>query len=357
MPRLNRLRVVVAGAGAVGSATSFALAAEGAQVILVDPAPIGDNASGVAAGMLAPAFESVLDPVSAGHFELLRQARDRWAALPQALQRAGVAAERCGALWVSDPASQQRILAELGRRGAAAAAIGRDEAQTLSPGLVAPDGAVLSVEDWRVEPAAALAGLRAAFGELGGQLWSERLVGAEDGQAILADGERLMADAVVLATGMAPEGFSERLPEAALLQPIKGQIARTAAAAPLGGPVVRAEGVYVAPMAAGAVVGATMQAGLADRGVDPETIVALQARGAGLFPSLAKARVGGQAGVRAATPDGLPLAGPSRAPRMHLAAGARRNGWLLAFEIAAQVVAVLSGQDGRPEFEPARFSR
>jgi len=33
---------------------------------------------GVAAGMLAPAFESALDPSSFGHFALLRTARDLW---------------------------------------------------------------------------------------------------------------------------------------------------------------------------------------------------------------------------------------------------------------------------------------
>ena len=56
------LRVLVAGAGAFGTAIALELARGGAEVVLADPAGVGDNASGAAAGMLAPAFEALLDP-------------------------------------------------------------------------------------------------------------------------------------------------------------------------------------------------------------------------------------------------------------------------------------------------------
>ena len=69
--RLKGLRVIVAGSGAVGQVAALKLLDEGAEVRLFDPAPLGANASGVAAGMLAPAFEAVLDPLAAGHFGLL----------------------------------------------------------------------------------------------------------------------------------------------------------------------------------------------------------------------------------------------------------------------------------------------
>ena len=48
-------KITVAGAGALGLTTALALADAGAQVTVFDPAGLGDNASGVAAGMLARA--------------------------------------------------------------------------------------------------------------------------------------------------------------------------------------------------------------------------------------------------------------------------------------------------------------
>jgi len=93
MNDVRGLRVVVAGAGAIGSVTALVLARRGARVLLADPAVRGDNASGVAAGMLAPACEALLDPASAGHFSLLKDARDAWDRvlpdLAQMLDRSG----------------------------------------------------------------------------------------------------------------------------------------------------------------------------------------------------------------------------------------------------------------------------
>ncbi|MFN9033566.1 MAG: FAD-dependent oxidoreductase, partial [Alphaproteobacteria bacterium] len=56
--------MIVVGAGVFGLATGLALAEAGLKVRLVAETASGLTASGVAAGMLAPAFESVLDPPS-----------------------------------------------------------------------------------------------------------------------------------------------------------------------------------------------------------------------------------------------------------------------------------------------------
>jgi len=74
------MRVVIAGAGALGACLAFALARREARVTLVDPAPEA-SASAVAAGMIAPVFESVLDADTAVEFELLRRAAGLWDAL------------------------------------------------------------------------------------------------------------------------------------------------------------------------------------------------------------------------------------------------------------------------------------
>ncbi|MEI9890902.1 MAG: FAD-dependent oxidoreductase [Caulobacteraceae bacterium] len=78
MSEVKGLRVVVAGAGAIGSVCALILARRGAKVVLADPAAVGDNASGVAAGMLAPVSEVLFDATSQGHLPLLRAALDSW---------------------------------------------------------------------------------------------------------------------------------------------------------------------------------------------------------------------------------------------------------------------------------------
>jgi glycine oxidase len=344
MARLSGLRVLVAGAGAVGSTVALRLQDEGADVVLADPAPLGANASGVAAGMLAPAFEATLDPVSAGHFNLLRTARDLWPELAARLAGFGAGLDLSGALWVGDEASNQAAVARLTALGAQAEQLDAAQTRRLSPGIEAPAGAVFSPEDWTLEPMQMLRALRGAFEVGGGVVTADRVrVGQEIG-----------ADVLVLATGLS----ADAPPGMVTLTPIKGQLALLSAAAPRQGPVARTEGIYVVPRGAGPVVGATMEAGACDLEVEPDAIDRLKAAAARLYPALGSAEAKGFAGVRASTPDGLPLAGRSRMPDVRLAMGARRNGWLLAPLIAEAIADDLSG--GRPGrwarmLDPARF--
>lgn len=358
MSRLAGLRAVVVGAGAVGSTVAFVLQARGAAVTLVDPAALGDNASGVAAGMLAPAFEAVLDPASAGHYSLLKAARDAWPALAEAAGLEGLL-DRSGALWVDTEAALDAMQARLRTAGSAAERLSAAEAARLSPGLEAPAGAVLTPDDWRIEPLEALRTLRAAFLAGGGQARVASMTAAAHGQTTLANGERLAADAVILCTGLAPDGMIESPGVLARLEPIKGQIVCFDGAGPTGGPAVRAPGLYVTPHADGPAVGATMEAGRVDRTVDSEAVERLAGLAAALYPALKGARGSGAAGVRAGTPDGLPLVGRPGGEGPWLALGARRNGWLLA-PLMAQILAdSLAGDDPGPfaaGFDPGRFS-
>ena len=352
MARLTGRRIVVAGAGAIGSVLALRLQAEGAQVLLADPAPLAANASGVAAGMLAPAFEAVLDPISSGHFELLKAARDLWPALAERLPGAGL--DRSGALWVGDEASNAAVLARLEALGAEAEALGAAAAEALSRGLLAPAGAVFTPEDWTLEPAAMLAALQNA----GEQRRAAAVQAWSGDRASLSDGSTMPADTLVLAAGLAAEGLADPPPELQALQPVKGQIATLAGTEPRGGPVARGEGIYVVPRAAGPIAGATMEGGVRDVVVDPGAVERLRRAAASLYPALANASAVGAAGVRAATPDGLPLVGESRTPGVWLAMGARRNGWLLAPLIAEVLADQLAGGDGGPwakGFAPGRF--
>jgi len=101
-----------------------------------------------------------------------------------------------------------------------------------------------------------------------------------------------------------------------------------------------------------------MEPGLADTAPDMAALSPLVQAAGRMFPALACATFGLSAGVRAATPDGLPMAGPSKTAGVVLAVGARRNGWLLAPLVARIVTACVQGRDPGPyaaRLAPSRF--
>ena len=335
-------KITVAGAGALGLTTALALADAGAQVTVYDPAGPGDNASGVAAGMLAPVFEAVLDAAAAPHFDLLLAARDLWPALEA---RIGVVVDRSGAVATGDPAYLSGVDGRLHGLGLHPAELERRALDGLAPGLAPEWGRGLLVrEDWRIEAGPTLAALGRAAEAAGVEFRSAAATGFEGG-------ERL-----VIATGGGRD-LAVVAPELSQLSPIKGHILRTRDV-DYRGVVVRGPGAYVTGAPGGLTVGATMQAGVEDRAVEPEQVAPLQAAGARLFPQLAEARFAAETGVRAATPDGLPLVGRGRHHGVLLAAGARRNGWLLAPLVARLIVACVTEGEAGPYAErlsPARF--
>ncbi len=348
MNDLQGLRVVVAGAGAVGSVVALSLIRRGARVVLADPGVQGDNASGVAAGMLAPVFETLLDPVSADHYLILKSARDAWTPLLQAdpglppLDRAGAL------LQVSAPDVGQALLARAGVIGAPLEAMDGAEARRRAPGLAGEGTFLFTPDDWRLDPRAMLGALHTALEAAGGRRLAASASRWRDGLALFEDAEPLAADALVLATGAGGGG----------LTPIKGQILRFDGFGPTTGPAVRGQGVYAAPSAQGMIVGATMEEGRLDRAIDPEAVARLRAAAARLYPALGEIAASAYAGVRAATADGLPLVGPTGETGVFAARGARRNGWLLAPLMAAVIAERLAGPPLSPAaraFDAVRF--
>ena len=329
--------VMIAGAGVLGLATALALADAGCDVTVCDPG--GANASSIAAGMIAPVFEAVLDPAARAHFDILLAARDLWPALAQ---RAGIALDRCGAVAVGSDRWLEDVVKGFGALGITPTEISGDTAIALAPGL-AMDGcrAVMTREDWQLDAPSSLVALRDAAFAAG--------VAFERGRV----GDDYKADVLVLATGADPNTLA---PELERLTPIKGHIVRIAA--PTFGAVVRGDGVYVTPGAT-TTFGATMEPGRSDSTVDATQTQPVLEAARRLFPGLAGLPVEATAGVRAATPDGLPMVGPSVRPGILLAVGARRNGWLLAPLVAQIITAYVIGRDPGPyaaRLDPARFT-
>lgn len=344
MAELSGMRLAVIGAGVFGLCTALRAAHAGATVEVWDPAPLGDNASGVAAGMIAPVGELLFDPIGRDHFALFKAGRDGWRdieVLAPALQ-----IDRSGAIFsFSDDADRDEAELSLSSKGASLDRLGPQATPSLFNQTGRPQ--LFTREDWRVDAPAALHALQVSILAYGGVF----KIGS------LTPGDLESFDAAVLAAGQGSRAFEAVAPELNVLQPIKGQIVRFAGG-PSNGPMLRTRDIYLAPQAGGLLAGATMEIGRSDRSLDPVALQGMRAKAVSLSPALADLPFDGLAGVRASTPDGLPMAGPSSRAGLHLAVGARRNGWLLAPLVSQIVLSYLSGGDSGPfatALDPRRF--
>ncbi len=329
--------IVVIGAGILGLAVAVELTVRGRDVCVVDP---GDpNASSVAAGMIAPAFESVLEGADAARAELLRAAGGLW---PSFARSYGLTLDHRPAEWRGpDPDSMATRLGDLGFRFELRA------------------GTVAALDDMRIDPADAMARLLASLSFRGIRSRAQAIERVDDGWVVLTERGSIFASHVVVATGVgAPiKGLSQPAVQAVgAVRPIAGQIGVVAQT--LTDRVLRGPGGYVVPAGQGALIGATMVEGQMPALIDPSASARLIAQAEALIGRSLDAAVEWRAAVRGATPDGLPLAGPV-GESIHLALAPRRNGWLLA-PLVARTVA--DGIEGRPcgpyaaALDPLRFN-
>lgn len=329
--------VIVIGAGVLGLCTAAELAGRGHAVAVVDPG--GPNASSAAAGMIAPALECLSDEAAPERAALLVRARDLW---PAFAARHGLTLHLEGAEW---------------RGPEAEAAIARLRALGFSAQAV-PSGLFTS-DDWRVEVGPALRALAQAPGVALVRGAVARLAAATGRWRLeTADGRVWFPATIVLATGAAapPPGLPEAIASlVSAIEPWRGQLTPVSGPAPAH--TLRTPDLYVVPTPGGWVVGATMERGRraleADAAVSGRHIAAGQAL-SGLAGAPGEPRVG----IRGGTPDGLPLAGPSGEPGLHLALAPLRNGWLLGPLVAAVVADGIEG--GAPvadaaALDPLRF--
>jgi glycine oxidase len=164
------------------------------------------------------------------------------------------------------------------------------------------------------------------------------------------------ADVLVFAVGY-DRGLASLAPELDVLAPIKGQILRYGDVKG-SGVSIRSPWGYAVPSSEGLVFGATMEPGRSDLEFDAEALGNLVDGSGKLFAHRDTHAYKAERGIRAATPDGLPLVGWSISPNVILAVGARRNGWLLAPLVAEVVTACVTGRDPGPyaaRLDPARF--
>jgi glycine oxidase len=363
--------VVVVGGGIIGLGIAYETARRGLVTVVVTSPRTGE-ATGAAAGMLAPVSEAelALAPIAVAGLE----SRALYPELVRALgELTGIDCDHRtrGALLV---ALHQDHAAELEHLGAAqrhlslaAEWLGRNEVLArepkLSPRIV---GALHVEDDCSVNPRKVASASKLAFTRLGGTLL-EAEVGAlltEGGRATgvtvrsARETERIDAPAVVLAAGAWSATAIPDLP-ALPLRPVKGQVLHLAGE-PLLEHVVRTPDVYLVPRAAGALsIGASTEEAGFDASPTAGAMLDLLTAAWRALPGVHElAFVETVTGFRPALRDHLPAIGPFGPEGVFVATGHYRNGVLL-MPITARWIADLIETGEVPEalapFSPDRF--
>jgi glycine oxidase len=370
--------VVVVGAGLIGLATAWRLAADGIQVTVCDPTP-GIQTSNVAAGMLAPVTE-----VEYGEDDLLALNLASVAAWPafaaelEALTGQSAGLNRTGTLSVAydiDDAAAIRRLADYQRRlGLEVEELTGRATRKREPLLAAGVTAGVWVPgDHSVDNRQAVSTLLRATELAGVKTVKQRVTrilttGNRATGVELQDGSTIQAGQIIAAAGPW-SGQLNGIPDELKVpvRPLKGEILRLRvpeAYRPALNHTVRATArgfsVYLVPRPGGElVVGATTS----ELGFDTRVLAG------GVFALLRDARtvlpivdelelVESVAGLRPATPDNAPILGPSGLDGLLWATGHYRNGVLLT-PITAQLIAETVRTGVLPKlaepFQAARF--
>ncbi len=363
--------VIVVGGGLSGASIAYHLAEAGLSVRLLERDTLAAEASGAAAGMLLPIGEAT------GKDPLLRWGMRSLAAFPglvdAVMERCGVDPEYepSGALHLAVGAEQQVALREKAQSVVAFGAnwVDMDEVRARVPALAAASGGALwCPREGHVRSEALVRGLALAAQALGARIEEGRGVDAlvREGDRVVgveAQGSRLLAGHVVVCTGaFAGAELLGELPVALPIEPVRGQILALDGSGVELPHVVMGEGAYLVPRRNGEIwVGATEERVGFDARVTAEGVSSLLEAGFALAPGLEGcAFLRAWAGLRPATPDGLPCIG--RIPPIEgliVAAGHHRNGVLLA-PITGQLVLELVRHgclaDDAAAFSPERFA-
>lgn len=346
--------VIVIGAGIIGAACADALSVRGLQVTVIEQDSIGSGATAAGMGHLVVMDDSPAElALSAWSLALWRQLVGDNAARHEY--------SNCGTLWIA--ADEEEMAAARAKAETLAAhglpcemlnaqALYAREPQ-LRPGLA---GALLVSGDGLVYPPKSARLLLERARKRGATLVMGSVQRIEDNGVLLADGQRLQATHVVLAAGARSTALLPALP----VQPKKGHVAITdrypgfirhqlvelgyikSAHAASGDSVA----FNLQPRPTGQIlIGSSRQFGTTDLAVEPGMMVRMLRHAASYTPALAQLNMlRCWTGLRAASPDGLPLIGPSTARRgLWLATGHEGLGITTSLATAELLAAQMTG--------------
>jgi glycine oxidase len=348
------MNIVIIGAGVAGLATGWRLQQAGCQVTILDRAQPGQGATWSAAGMLAVTAEMGNAAEPEQIFAI--QANVVWPTFNSELEQVScrlTGFSKSGSLMLAEDAVELEAMRPRGE------ILDSTQLAAMVPGLTPVTGALWSPDEAHVDPRALGPALAVAFLKAGGVLIPNEAVvriTEKGGRAIavLTPFGRYVADAFVIAAG-AWTNLLDDLP----IRPVKGEMIALVpgSAAELPGPVIWGQGIYLVPRDGRLLVGATVQEAGFDTSLTDTARDFLRAKAEDLIPAARGWRLDEQwAGLRPATPDGLPLLGPLALPNLFVAGGQYRNGILFAPAIAEHMRDVILGRaDIIPAFDPKRF--
>jgi glycine oxidase len=351
-------RVVIVGGGIIGSLTALRLADAGVDVLVLDRAAPGAEASSAAAGILAAQAEAV---GPGALFDLALDSRALHAELADELRgRIGVDAgfERRGVLEAArTEAEADALVAKSAWQRERALPVEVLDARGLrlrEPGLAA--GFVRGLwfpDDAAVDPARLVAGVVQAAARAGVHFRSgvtARRVVIEKRRArgVETDEGLVEGDAVVVAAGAWSGLVDGALGNPASVRPARGQLVEfETCPSPLRG-VVYAHGGYLVPRADGRVIaGSTLEFVGFRRGVTADGLAKVLSAATRTVPSLGDATIARTwSNFRPFTDDRVALVGPRD---IVIATGHHRSGILLA-PVTAEIVRdlVVRGHTRRP---------
>ena len=368
--------ILILGGGVIGLSTAFACAQRGHRVTVLEQGRCGGQASGAAAGMLAPFSENGEGPDDFFRLCLASlQLYPEWQQTVKDVSGRTFEYSHTGSLNVVYHESDRLALAGRaawqGRFGAQPQIVEGADLHKLEPALAPavhaalyhPDESHIYAPDYvlALEEACRKSGVQIAD-----QLGSVRVLASADHRACAVDNQGITyeGDCLVVCNGAWAGELQEQLGLHIPVYPIRGQICAYELPEPgaVRHMVFGSQG-YVVPKANGTLVcGASEDIAGFDTTVTERGIQRLLNWNHRLYPFLEELEPHHRwAGLRPATQDGYPLLGRlSQQPTLIMAAGHYRNGILLS-PVTGQAVADLI-DDRTPQvplarFAPERFTR
>jgi len=367
------MKVIIIGGGIIGASIAWYLARESAEVVVLERARLGNEASWAAAGMIAPQAEAQAAGV---FFDLCLAGRRVFdATIDRLVADSGVDAEYDphGILYIAFDSDERAELEARARwhreAGALVHELSGAEAREIEPAispetlyaLHLPDNR--RVENRKLTQAYIVAAINAGaqFRE-GVSVDSIAVAGGRATGVLLHDGATLEADLIIVAAGSWSHRIRGLEADRVTLHPVRGQMLCFETRPRLLTPAVFSMRAYLVPRRDGRILaGSTMEEAGYNKTVTLGGIEKIVRGALAMVPSLAELPFReAWAGLRPATKDLLPVIGRSPSvANVIWSSGHYRSGILLSAltgEVVADLVAGRAPSIDLAPFSPARFT-